>query len=152
MTLCHAKDAKGQTLLSGQEAFRAISAAGKLNWIFDAVLEQELPGGQQSKQEFPGQAAPTSHLNPGFRQTSPSLPVPQWPVKFSQRSLVPQRLIALGYADINGWPRRHRQVYVLIDGVRSVEKIAAMLSQPSQLIEEVLREIQATGAIILQEM
>jgi hypothetical protein len=40
-------------------------------------------------------------------------------------------------------------VYVLIDGIRSAEKIAAMLSQPSQVIEEVLRELEVTGAIIL---
>ena len=54
-------------------------------------------------------------------------------------------------AEINTWPRKYRQVYVLIDGTHSVDKIAAMLSTTPQTVEDILQEMQAIGAIILED-
>jgi hypothetical protein len=152
MIACHVKDSRGQTLLTGQDAIRAVSAAGKLNWVFDAMPEQALSGGQPNRNSLSGPLGQMPPLPPNRSQTSPTLPVPRWPADFTQRSLVPHRLIEMGPMDMNGWPRRHRQVYVLIDGIRNAEKIAAMLSLPALFVEEVLREIQSIGAIVLREL
>lgn len=147
---CHVKDSKGQTLLSEQNAFEAVSAAGKLNWVFDTVPEYELSGRQPRGRPLPG-SVQTSPLTTGPLQTPPALPVAPRTGNLPYRARVPRRLLQLSQAEVSAWPRKHRQVYVLIDGMRSVEKIAAMLSAPSQAVEEVLQEIQATGAIILEE-
>ncbi len=151
MTACYVKDTRGQTLLAGQEAFQAASAAGKLLWVFDALPDQELLGGEQHFRSLPGPSIQTSPLNTGPLQTPSAVPVPKLPANFSRVPRVPKRLMQLNHAEISAWSRRHRQVYILVDGVRSVEKIAAMLSQPSQLVEEVLREIEVTGAITLED-
>lgn len=176
---CHVKDTKGQTLLSGQEAFRAVDAAGTLTWIFDAHEEQSATGKQTGVLNWPGG---TSRNNSGWLQTPPALPVPPRPsnpalpvpprssnpvlpvplrssnpalpipqpsTNPAPYSLIPRRLLELHPARISGWPRRHWQVYLLVDGTRCVEQIAAMLSQPPRIVEQVLREIQATGAITL---
>lgn len=174
---CHVKDTKGQTLLSGQEAFRAVDAAGTLTWIFDAHEEKSTTGRQTGVLNWPGG---TSRNNTGWLQTPPALPVPPRPsnpalptpqhltnpaltvpprpsnpatpqhlANPAPYSLIPRRLLELHPARISGWPRRHWQVYLLVDGTRCVEQIAAMLSQPPQIVEQVLREIQATGAITL---
>jgi hypothetical protein len=152
MVSCQVKDAKGQTLLSGREAEQAVGAVGKLNWIFDAYADQETPGSQPV---VPARSAPrnTDPLRntgplPSF-QTPPGLPVPQGFTNPAQYAYVPRRLLELNSVDMQAWPRRHRQVYVLVDGTRSIGQIAAMLSQPPQIIETVLREIQLTGAITL---
>ena len=165
---CYIKDTKGQTLLSGQEAFQAVDAAGTLTWIFDVHEEQNIMGRQTGALNWPGG---TSHNNTDWLQTppalpvpprssnpalpaamrssNPALPVPQYSAKPTPHSLIPRRLLELHPARISSWPRRHWQVYLLVDGTRCVEQIAAMLSQPPQLVEQVLREIQATGAITL---
>jgi hypothetical protein len=146
IVVCYVKDAKGQTLLSGQEAFRAVAAVGKLNWVFDEQIEQEGPRLPDPYRQS-GERLPT---NTGVLRTPPAVPIPQWSANSVQRSPIPRRLFELNPADMYAWPRRHRQVYVLIDGTRSVEQIASMLSQPPQLVETVLREIQSTGAITLE--
>lgn len=165
---CHVKDTKGQTLLSGQEAFRAVDAAGTLTWIFDAHEEQNTTGRQTGVLNWPGGRprnntgwlqtppalpVPPRHSNPALpvppRHSNPAMPVPQYSANPAPSSLIPRRLLELHPARISGWPRRHWQVYLLVDGTRCVEQIAAMLSQPPQIVEQVLREIQATGAITL---
>lgn len=152
MVSCQVKDAKGQTLLSGQEATKAVGAVGKLSWMFDAYTDQETPGSQPAA---PARSAlrntdPLRNTGPlpPF-QTQPGLPVPQGFPNSARYTYVPRRLLELNAADMHAWPRRHRQVYVLVDGTRSIGQIAAMLSQPPQVIETVLREIQLTGAITL---
>lgn len=147
MTACHVKDIRGQTLLADQEAFEAISVMGKLNWTFEALPEHELLSRRRITGLLP---APSTHLSAGPPQTPLAASTLERPAYFSHRPLVPRRLFSLNQHEINSWPRRHRQVYVLIDGVRSVEKIAAMLSQPPHMIEKILREIESVGVIVLR--
>lgn len=140
MVACQVKEARGQTLLTDQEAYETVATQGKLNWDFRALPAEDLPSKRQE-----------AKLSSGLFPTPKALTGPLWAVGFSLRSWVPQRVLRLNNSEINTWPRRYRQVYILIDGVRDVEKIAAMLSQPVQFVEEVLREMQATGTILLQE-
>lgn len=150
MAVCHIKDARGQTLLSGQEAFRAVAGAGKLNWVFDEHTGHELPGELPEPGPQGGFGEPVSTKR-GLLQVPPAAPPPLWSADSARHSLIPRRLLEFNPAALSGWPHRHRQVYILIDGTRSIGQIAAMLSQPPQLVEAVLREIQSTGAIALVE-
>jgi len=45
---------------------------------------------------------------------------------------------------MNDWSRRHRQVFALIDGSRTIEQIATMLQQPPWVVEKFLGCIRAT--------
>ncbi len=133
MLVCQVKEARGQNLLVGQDAYDTVAGLGKINWTFTILAEEELPSRRQ-----------TGKLGSG------SLPAvtPQRGTDNLFLSLrVPRRLVDLNNAGINPLPRRYRQVYILIDGIRNRDKIAAMLSQPAQLVEEVLREMETAGII-----
>lgn len=159
MTACHVKDDKGHILLAGQEAFKAITAAGNLKWAFEELPEHALastPGANQSSWEVarsdsfktvPPMRTTSSMTGP--LNTPPALPVPRWSDTVAQQTLLPRRLMELTPLLMHDWPRRYRQVYVLIDGVRDSAKIASILNQPVQSVEQILREIQSTGAISL---
>lgn len=60
---------------------------------------------------------------------------------------VPQRLSALGPAERGAWSRKQRQIFGLIDGTRSIERIAMMLRQPLDLVQDLVRDLQARGAV-----
>ena len=60
---------------------------------------------------------------------------------------VPQRLEALELAESRMWSRKQRQVFGLIDGTRSIERIAMILRQPLDLVQYLVRDLQARGAI-----
>lgn len=145
---CHVKDTRGQTLFQDREAYEAVASAGKLNWVFNILAEEELPGRQGSSTR--SLIGPFSRTT-GPIQMSPVLPGPPEQTRIARLERIPRHRVRLTYREVNAWPRRHRQVYILIDGVRNVEKIAAMLSQPAQIVEQVLREIEATGAILLDQ-
>lgn len=154
---CQVKDTKGQTLFWNQEAYEAIVGVGKLNWVLDSLSEAELPSRQGlSNRPFRETTPPTT----GPVQMPLAWPGPPGPnvtarlsgqASISRLSRVPRHRIRPTQRDINAWPRLHRQIYILIDGARSVERIAAMLSQPAQIVEQVLQEIEATGAILLDQ-
>lgn len=59
----------------------------------------------------------------------------------------PQRIVQAEQGVINSWPRKHRQVFALVDGKRSVGQIATMLKQPSAVVEEIVNELQSLGVI-----
>lgn len=62
---------------------------------------------------------------------------------------VPQRLIQVEKGAIDAWPRKHRQVFALVDGHRSIERIADILRQPLHVVEDTLQDLQAKGVIAL---
>lgn len=146
VTSAFVKNTRGQTLLANDEALQAVGVLGKLTWVFD---------------QLPGPITPTTTAPTPPATSAPSaVPVPQThPLSFSStqpqlptlpRTLVPHRLLYLSQEDINRWPLRHRQVFVLIDGQRSREKIAAILALPVPLVAGVLQELQSLGIIELK--
>lgn len=155
MISCYVKDDKGRSLLVDQGASQIIFAAGKLNWVFRAGSNLDT----LDREQFPNSSLPrsvrTSPLNTGPLGNSGPLissggPNTEVPPYFSRSSPIPKHVFRLSTAQINAWPRRYRQIYVLIDGTRNVERIAAILSQSPQAVEEALLAMQSTGAIRLE--
>lgn len=129
---CHIKSDSGRTFLDGEDALRVVYSLGKLEWTFT-----------------PRQEAPLLNL----RDSSTDIPVVHDPTPKPVHSLIPQRIARVGQEDLNSWPRKYRRVFVLIDGERSVEKIAAILSLPPGGVEEVgevLRKLQSIGVIAMK--
>jgi len=48
---------------------------------------------------------------------------------------------------ISSWPRKHRQIFALVDGKRSVGQIAAMLKLPPAIVEAIVDDLQSLGVI-----
>ena len=108
----------GQLLLTDSTALQWLASQGNLSW--DQV------------------GNPAELLLPASRalQVEPLLP-----------GAVPQRQAVLGSAERGAWSRKHRQIFGLIDGTRSIERIAMMLRQPLDLVQDMVRDLQARGAI-----
>jgi hypothetical protein len=65
----------------------------------------------------------------------------------TQVQQVPQRTTHVEKSVLNTWSRKQRQVFALVDGSRTSEHIATMLQQPPLVVEKVLDDLQAIGAI-----
>ena len=59
----------------------------------------------------------------------------------------PQRSVQAEQGMISSWPRKHRQIFALVDGKRSVGQIAAMLKLPREVVEEIVNDLQSLGVI-----
>jgi hypothetical protein len=130
---CHIKNGSGQTLLAGDDALIVVHDLGKLEWTFTSQQESSLLSLRDSTMDIPVVRAMT--------------PMPA-------QSPIPRRIVQVGQEDLNSWPRKYRRVFVLIDGERSAEKIAAILSLPPGGVEavvEVLRKLQSIGVIVMEE-
>ena len=112
------QSADGQLLLIDGTALEWLASQGSLSW--DQV------------------GSPAQVLLPAGRtpQAEPLLP-----------GAVPQRLAVMGPAERGVWSRKQRQIFGLIDGTRSIERIAMMLHQPLDLVHDMVRDLQARGAI-----
>lgn len=62
------------------------------------------------------------------------------------KHFIPHRLV-VPMAEIRTWSTLQRSVYFLIDGIRSTEQIAMLLSQPLPTIEQIIHDFQASGTI-----
>lgn len=60
---------------------------------------------------------------------------------------VPQKVATLEPTESSTWSRKKRQVFGLIDGTRSIERIAMILRQPLDLVQDLVRDLQARGTI-----
>jgi hypothetical protein len=65
----------------------------------------------------------------------------------TQVQQVPKRTTHVEKRVLNTWSRKQRQVFALVDGSRTSEHIATMLQQPPLVVEKVLDDLQAIGAI-----
>jgi hypothetical protein len=161
MASCAVKDVQNSFLLTDQKAFQVISAAGNLNWEFEESSTQ-MPD-ESFRQQSPSGPLSTPPITAPLRSITDPLPrVPSAPLKpptttplpgqapFFYAPPTPRQRFSVSNADINRWPRKYRQVYMLIDGERDVEKIAAMLSLSPQAVEDVLRDLQSNGVIVLE--
>ncbi len=129
---CFVKGTKGQTLLVDHEALQTVSTLGKLNWEFN-----------QSPTTPAASASQVSVSSPqASRATSP-------PTSAYPHSPIPWRLRSVSVAGASNWPPLHRQTFVLVDGNRNVEQIAAILLQPVYIVEGVLQDLRSIGVIAL---
>jgi DNA-binding transcriptional regulator YhcF (GntR family) len=74
------------------------------------------------------------------------------PVRALEKNTVsrPHRTITVGQMQMRSWPYMHKLVYGLVDGTKSVAEIAEQLSATPRTIEEVLRDLQSIGVIMMQ--
>lgn len=59
----------------------------------------------------------------------------------------PQRIVEAEQGVIRSWPRKHRQTFALIDGKRSVGQIAAILKLTTEVVEEIVDDLQSLGVV-----
>ncbi len=119
---CFIKDHSGQILLANNNALDWLQRQGTLNWTL--TLQQPAT---------PAQNAPL--LQPSV----PRIFIP-----------IPRRLAQVTQEQISLWPRKHRAVFVLVDGRKNTEQIAGLLSLPVKEVEKVLRDLQSTRFIALE--
>lgn len=111
---------------SGQYALQMLIDIGILHWQLQA---------QQPAIPPPAEMSP---LRPVF--TSP--PPPQQMV-----SHTPKRVLYARQDYLDQLTRKQRRVYVLIDGARSAEKIAQLVSSSPNALDEVLQTLQELAAL-----
>ncbi len=120
---CSIKDGDGQVLLANNNALQWLQRLGTLHWTL--TLQQ------------------TSTPTPV--QTKPSLPQVPAP-----RVFVPRRIAPIAHEQMSTWPRKHRTIFVLIDGKKSVEQLASLLSLQVKDVEQVLSDLQARKFIAIE--
>jgi len=121
ITSCFIKDRSGHILLTGNDALDWLQRLGTLNW----TLTLQRPAD-------PAQNSPI--LQPSVPRTF--IPIPRRTVHVTQEQ-------------ISLWPRKHRAIFVLVDGRKNTEHIATLLSLPVKEVEKVLRDLQSTRFIAL---
>ncbi len=130
----------GRVLFTNDEAMRWLSKWGQREF------------GWQLKPLTLQQAHALSIARPPLRELLPpprrATPV-QYPyvVPSARDGAAPQRLAAVEQSAMRSWPRQHRRVLALVDGERSVEKIAAMLKLSPETVKKILNDLRAIGAI-----
>jgi hypothetical protein len=120
---CYIKNRHGQIIFSDLEALRILYGLGPLEWSLAPRQDVTI-------------AIPKPLLLP--KPALLALPPPA-----STRSPVPRRIVLVDQEQMISWPRRHRMVYVLIDGQKSIDRIAAMLSLPVNVVEDIIRDLQS---------
>ncbi|HZR38475.1 MAG TPA: globin domain-containing protein [Ktedonobacteraceae bacterium] len=61
-----------------------------------------------------------------------------------------ERIVTNEVGWLTTWERIYRQVFILSNGYRSVERIALLLKRPAELIAKICRELTVNGYISLQ--
>jgi hypothetical protein len=118
----HKRD--GRSLFTDGEAIRWLISLPQFTWTPEALTLQ------------PQQALPQANSGTQALLSSPPR--------------VPQRIRQTEQWVIRSWPLKQRHVFALVDGDRSVDKIAAMLRQPVEVVVEILHELEAMGVMTLE--
>ncbi len=122
VTVCHVwHKADGRSLFTDGGAINWLTSLPSLMWTLEGPTPQ--------------QALPQA--GNGSRAVLSSSP---W---------VPQRLRQGEQRVLPSLSRKQRQVFVLVDGTRSAERIAAILCQPVEVVVQVLHDLEAMGVIAL---
>jgi hypothetical protein len=149
----------GRRLLSGNEALRWLAHWGQreLAWTLKVFTPQQtVPHPAPA-----GLLPPARNVAPPQRVSQPAdLPTParyDSPPHHSAQpaGLIlpatqvrpPQRIEQAEQGVISSWPRKHRQIFALVDGKRSVGHIAAILKQSPEVVEGIVNELQSLGVI-----
>ncbi|MFL5628606.1 MAG: hypothetical protein ACJ788_23745 [Ktedonobacteraceae bacterium] len=122
----------GTNIIAGGDiALQMLYELGTLEWQWTAGLPQMKPPEEQY-------SVPSVDGRPPLQEN--------WPLP---RRSVPQRTAQADMADLYSLSRNHRRVLALIDGQRSVDKIAAMLALTDQQeLFKILNELHAWGLIV----
>jgi hypothetical protein len=121
ITSCFILNRNGQKIYHNVEASRLLSRLGVLDWQLAPSTSTATEAVQDVRPASAARPASTVASYPRHR------PVPQ--------------------LQMRTWTVLQRSVYVLADGTRGIEQIAALLSRPSHAIEQALRDLQAFNAI-----
>jgi hypothetical protein len=132
---CFILDRNGQKLYHDAEAQRLLPKLGVLEWKLVPFTSPPL-----TKPAYPPSIAPP-FTKPAY---PPSIAPPRNPSNgahfYPRRRDIPQ-------AQMRIWSVLQRSVYLLSDGTRNQEQIAALLSRPLNLIEQTISELQQLGVI-----
>jgi hypothetical protein len=110
----------GQKLSSGAEASRLLAQLGVLEWDL-------------ARSFFP----------PSSRPTSPSPAAPS----LDPGHLAPLHHLNVPQEQLRTWSMLYRSVYCLCDGTHTSEQIRTLLSRPRPVIEQVIHDLLAMGAL-----
>jgi hypothetical protein len=132
IVLCQIEGRNDRILASKRQALQLVSNLGSREWH---LVEAASP-------LRPLSPSPIDRSSPSKRSVLMS-------------SLVPRRVPLIDQSTLSRLPRRHRQVLSLIDGTRSIERIAALLpssagGQPVQHVEEIVQQLEALGMITIK--
>ena len=120
---CIVQDQEGKILIDGESALQGLKGLGQLAWTWSTVSLKSVP------------AAPAQRNPPDIS------------------SIIPRRIVPLEMIDRTTLPRRHWQILLLIDGSRTVARIASILSiSPSssdlQEVFRILQDLHQRGIIV----
>jgi len=123
VTVCHVwRKADGRSLFGDVGAINWLKNLPSIRW----TLERPTPHEALPQAKHGSQAVLSSS--------------PQVPQRFRQ---VEQRMVP-------SLSRKQRQVFALVDGTRSAERIAAILRQPVEVVVKVLHDLETMGVIKLK--
>ena len=134
---CQILDNRGTVVHAGDSALETLYKLGALNW---EVVPDLLDGTGKLPALTPARKSGTLPPLPPEPEPVPSPPSP-----------VPYRLMNITLKQMNQtqWPRDYRLIYILVDGTRTTEKIASMLTMPLADVEQILHELQVMRIIDL---
>lgn len=134
----------GRRLLSDDEAMRWLAQWGQceLAWSPEVFTLYQTAPHPVLRPAPAGLLPPARHIEPPQRASQPAGLLPA-----ARQDAPPQRIVQVGQGLLRSWPRKHRQVFALVDGKRSVGQIAAMLKLPRTVVEEIVNDLQSLGVI-----
>lgn len=113
---------KGGAVISGDMALRIVDRLGALEWSYAPLEKGELA------LPMPQTASPAVEILP---------------------SSIPVRVGLVEQHERDRWPRVQRLVFNLVDGNKSVERIAQLLSKPCETVQKILYVLCANHIIVL---
>jgi len=116
----------GEDIASSDAALRIVERLGTLEWTYAPLEKGQLA--LMTPQAVARLINPTTEILP---------------------SSIPVRVCLVGQHERNTWPRTQRLVFNLIDGNKSAERIAQLLSKPYEMVEKILYSLRAKDVIAL---
>jgi len=157
---CHIEDSEGRIhVLGNNKAFSLLYGMGTLEWYLETRLPETpittdtSPALPSTKLPAVTRPLPSTKLpavtgpHPGV---SPYSTVPMWSIS----AVVPRKTVPIEPRTLQTLSRNQRRVLVLVDGTRSVEKIASILYSSSQdnvqAVLKTLRELESLRLITME--
>lgn len=145
---CHIEDSTGQVrVLGNNKAFSLLYGLGTLKWYVETALP-DAPSLVDTNSS-PLRAIPPTNTRP-LSTPSPYDTVPLQSIY----SIVPRKTVNIGLSALQRLSRNQRRVLILVDGTRSIEKIASVLYSSSQdniqMVLRALRELESLRLITME--